>query len=114
MAPQTRSECYTQRLAAADTGNYIIVVAPRIRTLRVVFRGYPLRTGSNKRWMSQLSDGTLLSLDPLPKQMPILSEPGVWTQIRTSSENQTMDDKHLIAHDRVKSKLDCRAAARNN
>lgn len=25
---------------------------------------YPLRTGSNKRWMSQLSDGTLLSLNP--------------------------------------------------
>jgi hypothetical protein len=25
---------------------------------------YPLRTGSNKRWVSQLSDGTLLSLNP--------------------------------------------------
>ncbi|HBP27960.1 MAG: hypothetical protein ACTIKR_11460 [Advenella sp.] len=53
MAQQTRSECYTQRLAAADTDNYIIVIDPQIQTLRVVFRG----------------------------QMPTLSEPGVWTQI---------------------------------
>ena len=114
MAQQTRSECYTQRLVAVKTGNYIIVVDPRIRTLRIVFRGYPLRTGSNKRWMSQLSEGTLLSLNPLPKQMAILSEPGVWTQIRSSPENQTMHDKLLIAHGRAKSKLDCRAATRNN
>ena len=25
---------------------------------------YPVRTGSNKRWMSRLDDGTLLSLNP--------------------------------------------------
>ncbi len=25
---------------------------------------YPARTGSNKRWMSRLDDGTLLSLNP--------------------------------------------------
>ena len=40
MAQQTRSECCTQRLAAADIGNYIIVIDLRIQTLRVVFRGY--------------------------------------------------------------------------
>ena len=64
MAQQTQSECYTQRLAAADTGNDIIVIDPQIQTLRVVFRGYALRTGSKKRWMSQLSDGTLLPSRP--------------------------------------------------
>ena len=53
MAQQTRSECYTQRLAAVDTGKYILVIDPQMQTLRVVFRG----------------------------QMPILSEPGVWTEI---------------------------------
>src|SRR5690606_12889099 len=82
MAPQTRREGYTQRLAAVDSGNYyIIVIDPQIQTLRVVFRGNPLRTGGNKRCVSLLSDGTLSSLNPLARQMPILSEPGVWTEI---------------------------------
>jgi type I restriction enzyme R subunit len=38
----------------------------RKRTLSfdALLEQYPVRTGSNKRWMSRLDDGTLLSLNP--------------------------------------------------
>lgn len=64
-----RKELLGQLLACCTSVKAIRLFLTWARETEVVDVGeflarYPLRTGSNKRWMSRLADGTLLSLNP--------------------------------------------------